>query len=213
MEKFDSSSSDKIILTKRQISMIMAGILIFSTFIFIVGFFLGKRTVIEDYSQKVTQESLHDQIDFLLTTQSLESSQDLAEEIKKEAVDTIISNIMEDIVIDQDLLENDTKKTDSDKKVIVEKPIAQSYQGPQYAQLIGFCTKKSAQSFVNRLKKHNIDVILHVMSSKTGSGKQKNWYQIVTPRYESHEALEKQIAKIKRLEHIRDQDIKIVPVK
>ena len=51
------------------------------------------------------------------------------------------------------------------------------------------------------------------MISKTASGKQKTWYQAITPTYESTEELESQVSKIKRLEHIRGSDIKIVYVK
>ncbi|MBV8660814.1 MAG: SPOR domain-containing protein [Candidatus Dependentiae bacterium] len=231
MERFNSSSSDQIVLTKRQASMIMASMLLFCLFVFIIGFFLGKRTVIEDFSTKITKEALHDQIDFLLTTQSLESSQEEATStIETESSDALIGienqeSIMPAIFSQERISQAGTVSAeikaidDTASKVYITSDEETSVQGnklsqtPQYAQLIGFGTKKAAQAFVSRLKKHNVPVILKTMISKTASGKQKTWYQAITPTYNSAEELQSQIAKIKRLEHIREKDIKIIHAK
>jgi len=233
MERFNSFSSDQIILTKRQASMVMASMLLFCLFVFIIGFFLGKRTSVDDFSSKVTKEALHDQIDFLLTTQSLQSSSE-----ESAGADDVIQATIEaepqqdktfDIVPDkQDFAKSaiftaeknnrpenfpvlEDKKTE-DKK-INETPVTVHVKKPQYAQLIGFGTKQAAQAFVTRLKKHNVPVILKTMMSKTASGKQRTWYQAITPTYDTAEELQAQVSKIKRLEHIRGNDIKTMYVK
>ena len=243
MERFNSFSSDQIILTKRQASMIMASMLLFCLFVFIVGFFLGKRTTIDDFSSKVTKEALHDQIDFLLTTQSLESSQESsfdkvttdaaiieAEPLvhKELAIMTAdVQAIATPVTIsahkqEQAIITNDNNfsrpqdfpvlesKPSTEESII---PIVSDVKNPQYAQLIGFGTKQAAQAFVTRLKKHHVPVILKTMISKTASGKQRTWYQAITPTYESAQELQDQVSKIKRLEHIRGNDIKTVYVK
>lgn len=216
MERFNSFSSDQIILTKRQASMIMASMLLFCLFVFIVGFFLGKRVIIDDLSSQTTQKTLHDQIDYLLTTQSLTSSQDDYQESLevKSSNDDLLSLLKEEETspdqigieevsqIPAILVDNNVKKSEK-----------HSENKKQYAQLIGFGTKKAAQSFVDRLKKHDITVIIKTIVSKTASGKQKIWYQAITQTYESSEKLKDQVDKIKRLEHIRDKDIKIDYVK
>lgn len=226
MERFNSFSSDQIILTKRQVSMIMASMLLFCLFVFIVGFFLGKRTIIDDFSSKVTKEALHDQIDFLLTTQSLQSSQEdgQATEVEPEENNNndaiVIADKIESIapvIVSQEIVkttadkrENISQNSSEEKIVTTEQQIIKK---SQYAQLIGFGTKKAAQSFVARLKKHNVPVILKTVMSKTASGKQRVWYQAITPTYETSQELQDQLTKIKRLEHIRDKDMKIVYTK
>lgn len=235
MERFNSFSSDQIILTKRQASMIMASMLLFCLFVFIVGFFLGKRTIIDDFSSKVTKEALHDQIDFLLTTQSLESSQEEGEasvdiepsyygQVASDKQD-IYQEIVKPAIIISDKIIMDTQAIPEDIPVrtlqvsatveeakIIENKIVDDKKS-QYAQLIGFGTKKAAQDFVGRLKKHGVQVILKTIMSKTASGKQRVWYQAITPTYDTAQELQAQLTKIKRLEHIRDKDMKIVFIK
>lgn len=238
MERFNSFSSDQIVITKRQLSMAMASILLFCLFVFMVGFFLGKRTVIDDFSSKVTKETLHDQIDFLLTTQSLASAQEQNAVIEAEpeieqspaiiasapvqnAAGATMSAAPQEKVIYDQIISPDVSMARPDNFPVIEAR-ASSHQKseaiievnkPQYAQLIGFGTKQAAQAFVARLKKHNVPVILKTIMSKTASGKQRTWYQAITPTYESSKELQEQIAKIKKLEHIRGSDIKIMNAK
>jgi len=224
MERFDSLTSDHIVLSKRQVSMIMASMLLFCLFVFIAGFFLGKRIFIEKYSEKVSRDVLYDQVDFLVTKESLHAP-------FKKSFDTF-ADTLENSFIDSNADEkNSIKETEevTDLNIttpaLLEEPvkitvsanlendITLKSENKCYAQLIGFGTKKAAQAFVLRLKKYDIPVILKTIVSKTSKGKQKIWYQAVTPIYESEKALIEQIAKIKRLEHIRDIDMKIVHTK
>jgi hypothetical protein len=211
-----SSHKDQIVLSRRQASMIMASMVIVSLFIFITGYFLGKRTVIHDFSSNVTQSALHDQIDYLLTTQSLQSSKDdetslddeqeLQEAQSREEsiqLPTKIDAIKHDTSYNSPIVQNTKKEITSDDVK----------NGSQYACLIGFGTKPAANAFVARLKKHNIPVILKTVISKTASGKTRTWFQAITPTYDSAQELQDVVNKVKRLEHIRDNDIKIVHVK
>lgn len=221
MERFNSFSSDQIVVTKRQASMIMASMLLFCLFVFITGFFLGKRTIIDDFSSKVTKEALHDQIDFLLTTQSFESAQETpaiieAEPVIESSEVIVVADTPDSMTLNSGVLvaERQEKHLQShDEPVDVDDAIKVENTKPQYAQLIGFGSKQAAQAFVNRLKKHNVPVILKTIMSKTSSGKQRTWYQAITLTYESEQELQENIAKVKRLEHIRGSDIKIVYVK
>ena len=223
MQNLNSFSSDEIVLTKRQVSMLMASMVLFCLLVFIVGFFVGKRTVLEDYSAKITKEALHDQIDFLLTTQSMQSSQETALDLSDNLPEILITpelntnasivaapENIEPLIVKADVAPVQNVSVVSENQSIQDVPVK---QGKQYAQLIGFGTKKAAQIFVARLKKQNIPVILKTNISKTASGKQKVWYQAITPTYNSYEELQEQIAKIKHLERIRDKDIKIVHTK
>lgn len=216
-----SSHKDQIILTQRQASMIMASMIIVSLFIFITGYFLGKRTVINDFSSQVTQTALHDQIDYLLTSQSLQSSKDddvsLQENQEPDEVPHVhvanqASVSSEKIQIDSDLSSSAVKNSEiASHKDAVTKNVSQSDR--QYACLIGFGTKTAANAFVARLKKHHISVILKTVISKTASGKTRTWFQAITPTYDSAKELQDVVNKVKRLEHIRDNDITFVHVK
>lgn len=233
MERFNSFASDQIVITKRQASMMMASMLLFCLFVFIVGFFLGKRAAIDDFSGRVSKQALHDQIDFLLTTQSLQSSQD--ESLQTTSPSSEFSSASFDDQTDTPIITMQPEKVTTPVIITQEKMapaiiIAQAEQQaivtsqdrqaddrmmnkPQYAQLIGFGTKKAAQSFVARLKKHNVPVILKTVISKTASGKERVWYQAITPTYQTAHELQEQMAKVKRLEHIRDVDMKVVYAK
>lgn len=212
MNKSDSFSSNQISITKRQASMIMASMLLFCLFVFIVGFFLGKRIVVEDFSSQITQKALHDQIDFLLTTQSLKSSQgDQIDAIQTD--DHAKENSLPEFIENEKIVELIVDQNNNDELPIKKSENNEVEEKKQYAQLIGFGTKKAAQAFVARLRKHDIAIIVNTMVSKTAAGKQKVWYQAVTPVYNSSQLLKHQIEKIKRLEHIRDKDIKIVYAK
>ena len=221
---FMSSHKNQIVLSSRQASMIMASMVIVSLFIFILGYFLGKRTVIHDFSSNVTQAALHDQIDYLLTTQSLKSSQD--DEFSDEVIDELPVTIKNDTVESIDQLTALSKKIDSNVHENIKTPTIVDEKNKeldennesdmkdlQYACLIGFGTKPAANAFVTRLKKHHIPVILKTVISKTASGKTRTWFQAITPTYDTAKELQEVVSKVKRLEHIRDNDIKIVHVK
>ena len=227
-----SSHKDQIVLNKRQVSMIMASMVIFFLFVFIVGFFLGKRTVVEEFSSNVTENALHDQIDYLLTTQSLKSSQedtlsdesveDLPIVLESEKINSahqlapivlseriilpINNSVAREIVIHNPAIQVTEEKN-------IEVKVDARAKDPQYACLIGFGTKQAANTFVARLKKHHVPVILKTVISKSASGKTRTWYQAITPTYDSAAELQEIVNKVKRLEHIRDNDIKIVHTK
>jgi hypothetical protein len=214
---FMSSDKDQIVLSRRQASMIMASMVIVSLFIFITGYFLGKRTVIHDFSSNVTQSALHDQIDYLLTTQSLQSSKD-DETSSDDEQELQEAESREEVIqlptkIEGQKYENSHNSPalqDIKKEEIVHADVK---SGSQYACLIGFGTKPAANAFVARLKKHHVSVILKTVISKTASGTTRTWFQAITPTYDSAQELQAVVNKVKRLEHIRDNDIKIVHVK
>jgi len=236
MEQFNSFAqkhNDHIVLTKRQASMIMASMILCGLFVFIVGFFLGKRTVIEDFSLNITQNTLHDQIDFLLTSTSLQSINTsdsdtgfdeipVLEDVDKKgsliddadvSFEIIVDSKKEDDVVSKAPIKNTNKAQELIEIDIVNSDTIGTKIDNQYACLIGFGTKKAAQTFVTRLQKNNINLLIKTMISKTAAGKQKTWYQVVTPTCQSHNELHDIVHKVKRLERIRDSDIKYVHVK
>lgn len=79
------------------------------------------------------------------------------------------------------------------------------------AILVGFATKQHALNFVQRLQNRGITVQIRTRISKSATGKSKKmWFQVVTTQYNSKEELDEVIAQIKKTEHIKSSDIKII---
>ena len=64
------SDQNGINITKKQASITAALLVFLSIFIFIAGYFWGKQSMLEEFTQKTSQESFNDQLDYLLTMQS-----------------------------------------------------------------------------------------------------------------------------------------------
>ena len=59
-----------IYLTKKQASVSAAILVVLALLLFVGGYFWGKQSVIDGFTQKTSQESFNDQVDYLLTMQS-----------------------------------------------------------------------------------------------------------------------------------------------
>jgi hypothetical protein len=62
MFKKDSPHDFQITVTMRMLSLAVAGFIVFSFFIFIGGYFLGKQSAAQEFAYKADQDSLADQI-------------------------------------------------------------------------------------------------------------------------------------------------------
>lgn len=224
MEDFKTprpSDEGQIIVTKRQASMITASFFVFALSVFIVGYFLGKRSVLEDFSAQVTQDSLNNQIDYLLTSQAVQSADDsdISSSDQKDENDNILDDVsqanIKDFSRDSNVDQHETKEDLQSKS---SEPVPAQESKPKkhkqmYAQLVGFGTKRAALAFAARLKEKDVHVIIKTRTSKTAKGKKRTWYQAVTPIMSDEKEFKKVIAKIQRLEHIRSSDIKTVHIK
>ena len=213
MEHYNNSTqsdTDKIVITKRQASMLTASMMLLCLSVFIVGYFLGKRVVVDDFSSQVTQDSLNDQIDYLLTAQALQPSEEtkeLAHSDKEESVEKIDSIKHEK---QEEVKSSPVVKLPQKEEKKIDAPSEKSESASHYAQLIGFGTKKAATAFAARLKEHHVPVIIKTRSSVTASGKRRVWYQAITTSFDSVEALQDVVDKVQKFEHIRSKDIKIM---
>jgi len=211
-----------IYITKKQASVATALFVLLSLLVFIAGYFWGKQSIIDGFSQKASQESFNDQVDYLLTMQSftakhgpLPEETEAVAESKQEAVEKLLQDM-------PDALEElDTVKPEvPSKKVVVtevtttpqgSKAISVSVEpskGKHFAALAGFAKKASAVSMINRLKNYKINLELRTKISKSGSGKSKTWYQVVTPKMDNDE-LQVVVDKVLSIEHIKRKDVKI----
>lgn len=197
------SERDIIYITKKQASVAVVTLAIFCLLIFMLGYFWGKQSVVDGLGQRITQESIHDQIDYSSMIQSI-SDRTREDEIGSSEETNSAQAAQEDSVVSG---ANGTDKDSDD----VAKDDASKNKKKYSAILIGFGTKQGASDFVRRLQKHDISVQIRTRASKSASGKtKKSWYQVVTNVYDSKDELDTVINRIKKLERLKSSDIKII---
>ncbi|OGB86395.1 hypothetical protein A3J41_00350 [candidate division TM6 bacterium RIFCSPHIGHO2_12_FULL_38_8] len=193
-----------IYLTKKQASVSAAVLVVLALLLFVGGYFWGKQSVIDGFTQKTSQESFNDQVDYLLTMQSFAAKNGgvAPGEIESEKEST------------QSLPDAAEECEKTSEAVPVSAPglqekTSKSYK--HYAALAGFSKKALAEQLAQRLKKRNIPVQIKTKVGKSASGKaRRTWYQVITMSYESVEEVQQIVVKILTFEKIKRSDIKIV---
>lgn len=200
-----------IYISRKQASVTAAILVVLSLLLFIGGYFWGKQTVIDGFTQKTSQESFNDQVDYLLTMQSFAAKNggslpDVENEKETKNSDELLQNLP-DALEENDSVRDNLKEVKSSEI----KPVKTTKIYTHYAVLAGFSKKASAEQLVQRLKKHNITVELKTKFGKSASGKaQRKWYQVITKSYESVLEVQQIVDKILTFEKIKRSDIKIV---
>lgn len=199
---------DFIYISKKQASIATAVITCICLFMFVLGYFWGKQSIINDFSQRVAQESESDQADYLLTMQSFaeldksKSQRDTHSEQKDKEPSAVKEDGIDDHKPEQEVALHVNKKP--------VQAAAQREKYPHYATLASFGTSNAAASFVARLKKHNISVDVKTRRSKSSSGKiTKTWYQVLTKSYKTKDEVQKIVDKIQKVEKLKANNIKI----
>lgn len=189
----------RFVLNQRQLSLLIAGLLAFSFFIFISGYFLGKKRAAEEFSYKADQESLADQIysSMCVLYDAKDESED-AEENEGEVENSENSENLDKVEEISAIDENSSTVTES--------------SGPKYfAALAGFSSNTLADGkrMLNRLKARGFDVQMVERTSKTSTGQVHPWHQIITAPNINSEELKQVVNQIAKLEHIKEKNISI----
>ena len=172
----------------------------------------------DEFSKRISKDSFVDQVEYAFAAQALRQT-DSDQDEDEENEDVVAFDSGSEAIRSQEPHQNtmpQSKPCEQQK----EKPLAQNNNKDAdleshascYAKLVGFGTKKSAIGFAERLKQQNIDVQIKTNISKTAQGKKRIWYQAITPEYSSVNALEQDINKIVKFEHIRKQDVQIIQI-
>lgn len=212
-----------IYITKKQASVTAALLVFLSILIFIAGYFWGKQSMLEQFTQKTSQESFNDQVDYLLTMQSfaakhgplpeasdeqdtknklLENIPDALEENEKEKEEEVVKKTEAPASLKNKKIEVEAKD------VVTSAPVQKT--GKHFATLAGFGKKASADAMIQRLKKYKIDLELKTKVSKSASGRgTRTWYQVVTKAYPDKDEVQRIVDRVVALEHIKRSDVKI----
>ena len=194
------SSNQGLFVPNRQLSLIVAGMLFLAFCIFMTGYFLGKKTIAEQFSEKMQKEAFADQVYTTILANAQEDGQ---------------ANINTLLVTDADIVEKShiVEQTTDQEMLIAQEENSDSHEIIQptfyYAQLIGFGTEKAAHLFVNKLALKGIDTEIKKRVSKTVKGRTSYWYQVVTPAYANKNELTEVVNRIAKEENIKDASIRI----
>jgi septal ring-binding cell division protein DamX len=152
---------------------------------FVVGYFWGVKSSVEQLSMQLDQEAFADQISASLIPMHETQPEESPVEVRA-----------------QDEVSNADPISDEQEYVS-----EQSYLRTYYAQLAGFGSKRSAQKFAQKLEKQDIPVVINAVHSKNRRGKSVTWYQVVTESYSTKEELEALVERLKETEKLKDPQI------
>lgn len=188
---------DTLQLTQQQISQMLALSLVVTFFVFMAGFYWGKKSVIEPYIEQVSSDSLSDKVSYAFCTLYDAEEEDEAE--SKE--DTQGELNVSDNAVDQDAVQSSKLPISPDNQDI-----------PLFvAQIAGFGTKRAAERCLENLKNNGFAVTMKSRKSETSKGKEIIWYQVVTEPVEDREQLSKLVDQIKKVAKVKD--VPIIQVK
>ncbi len=220
----ECKNAQGLFLPVRQVSWVVASIILVNFCLFIGGYFWGQKSAITTFSNKLEQESFGDQIYSSMC--GLCDSQGEIEEVAEPEEDgqTERSHIAQDqkptLTSDQSTLAQTIEPSKADACIIEGTQTPESdrlcngeanqdeEQNAQYfAQLVGFGTARAAQQFAHRLSLKEIPVIVRKRQSRTARGRFISWYQVVTEKFDNRNELEAIIEKIKGEEKLNDVNI------
>lgn len=195
--------SDGLFIPSRQVSMLMAGLLMMFFVTFLSGYFFGKKYMVEQFIAKVEQDSFADQIYSSLCALGDYDPEELrAIAIQdQEQVEQNVYDLPTQELVQADAEEESIGVSDSNEcaPVVVLPENSQAH----YAQLIGYGTEVAAKKFAHRLLQKDIPVQVKKRISKTPKGKQRTWFQVVTQDYSDRNELDKLVDRITKEEKLK----------
>lgn len=201
-DRCQCAGSQGLFVPSRQLSFIVAGLLFFSFFIFMTGYFLGKKNVVEQFSDQVHQEAFADKVYASVVANMVEinSPEDQAPQVAEVAIENSYSVA--------EIVHNDTIATTEDAHTRDDDHHELLSSTHYYAQLIGFGTEKAAYFFVKKLADKGIETEIKKRTSKTAKGRSSYWYQVVTSNHTDRDELVALVDKITKEENIKGAQIR-----
>ncbi|MCL4360978.1 SPOR domain-containing protein [Candidatus Dependentiae bacterium] len=180
-----------MIFKHQQLAQAIALILISTFFIFIAGYYWGKKSALENFSAQFEQDSFADKVSYSLC--SLYDQPD-------SETDSETAN--------QDSESQDSESSDSEN---AGDDLTDNQANAYLAQLAGFGSNITAKKFVDLLKQKGFKVNIAEKKSRTSKGKIITWYQVVTDYFSDEKELLKFIDKINKISKLTD--VKVVTLK
>lgn len=201
-KKSHDGGEQGLFITNRHATWAVSLAIIWSFFIFISGYFLGQRVVLEQFATQLEQDSLSDKI-----YSSLCTLYEVDNEAEVNDNDTDASGEGEETSSENEQGESGDSVQVLEpcvQQVAAESKPSESKTKHYYAPLAGFGSAEHAYAFADRCTKKNIKVVVKKKPSTSSKGRTHYWYQVVTQPYDDKQTLVAAIDTIKRAEHIRD---------
>jgi len=213
-ENKNSESSGMVHMTVRQFTLMTVAALFVCIFMFVIGYFVGKKSVLDEFAAKVSKESFADQVEYAFASQALHAMDDAVDSDYDDEASEQNADELTNLSEEAKSKGVDSKKQESMQIEKIQEPVkaaqVQQERGIWYAKLIGFGSQKSASAFADRLQKKGVEVRIKTHMSKTASGKKRTWYQALTGEYTDKKEFDAVLDKIISLEHLKRNDIQIV---
>ncbi len=217
-ENEKKTDKDGLFIPSRQVSILVVVALAIACIVFLGGYFIGKKHMMEQFVARIEQDSFADQVysslcdlyDYDMEETSI-ASQPLEEQ-------QLVEHSLEEQQLDQERNQKDTQlvsnisadnETEQKQASVEELQSEQAVAAPSYyAQLLSYHSKRYADIFVQKLMKKNIPVEVRTRKSVTARGESKPWYQVVTKPYTDREELQVLVDRVSREEKIKGACIK-----
>lgn len=197
MENLGKNVDKALHLNQRQISHLIVFLLFAGFFIFMLGYYLGKKMVIEDnYSQGLmsnTASSIINAVEDFKSPSEQNESIENDDFFNSSSADAEKKNNESSGAEENNLKENIIKPLHS--AVEKDKSITNIYY---CGQLAGFGTERAAEKYLDDIKKKGFAARLVKRKSHAVNGIERTWYQVTTPYLNSKGELEETISKMKK---------------
>jgi len=185
------TTNQGLFIPNRQLSLVIAGLLVIFFALFITGYFIGKRADIAQLNASLHQDDFSDQV----YTATLNTS--LAQSDNNELVSPPFAPLH--MSYEHTNGEQDTPTHSLSTTVQLEHDgIVADTECRYYAQLIGFGTENAAKKFVQKNAKKTIRLHIKKHTSTTAKGTLSHWYQVITEPYTNRDEL---VALVEQLTH------------
>lgn len=198
VDQCECSKNNVVIIGMRSLSLLVSAVIVLCFFIFMTGYFLGKRSAYEDVAGVLVQDSLSDRV--YASMCSIYGYKDEKASAEEQELETEVAEA------DQ---EAETPATAEPATQPAEAEVA-TQAAPAadavhyYAQLAGFGSLQSAEQFARKLRKKNIKVSVAQRRSKSARGKTVSWYQVVTGSYADRNQLDSLVSRLQKEEKLHD---------
>lgn len=175
MKEFEATH---LIIKKKEAAKLTAAFVFIIGISFSIGYFKGKRFVLESRQDEIFNDALGDKISYNAAMSMHDKSVNTFEEMEEQKDLLQVQSINQ-----EDIIEKEPEVVD------LAKPEPRAY-----AQIVGFGNKKNAQKFYNKLKNKGYTVLL----KERPTGKNNQWWYQVISEVDSKSKIEELIDKLKK---------------
>jgi len=199
VEKCLCADVQGLFIPRRQVSFVVASIVLLLFFSMIAGYFWGQRSAAQVFLAKIDQDAFADQI--------YSSVCALSDQTPLPVVDgSQLSPVPESYELEVHHAQEEqapvalAAASDSDD---ANAAATSAY----YAQLIGFSTSRAAYRCAEQLQKNGFPVKVKKRQSRTSKGRLISWYQVVTETFTDKMELAKLVDRIAKQAKLKDTRI------